>query len=340
METTYETLISYVKEVQRLNQSSAAALLVLQDDRIVFEHYEGFHSNHDAKAIDVNSMFNVASARKSYLGLAIAYALFEGKIRHLDDLVSDYFERYDVDTFRGTTIRHLVTHSHGLNRDKTGFLFREFDAGEGWAYQGVNVEIMTELFKQLYGYDFTHLLRERVFQPMGLTRTEWATQAASSLVKVVDDPGEEASYKLYPFDDGMGSNLHTTAREFAAWGNLHLNNGRHHGVQIVPTEVIRLATSIQSPEYANATFPTNGLFWYVQGEPKAWSELGEVVPAGSYQILGNTGPLLLVIPAYRAVVVRMYNKRYNYGGDRYLDYLREFGNLAAETVRPTDDLMS
>ncbi|RHB51738.1 hypothetical protein DW881_00700 [Exiguobacterium sp. AM39-5BH] len=75
------------------------------------------------------------------------------------------------------------------------------------------------------------------------------------------------------------------------------------------------------------------MFWYVQGEPKAWRELGEAVPAGSYQILGNTGPLLLVIPAYRAVVVRMYNKRYNYGGERYLDYLREFSNLAAETVR-------
>ncbi len=219
-------------------------------------------------------------------------------------------------------------------------VFREFDAGEGWAYQGVNVEIVTNLFKRLYGYDFTHLLRERVFQPMGLSRTEWATRAAPSLVKVVDVPDEEASYKLYPFDDGMGSNLHTTAREFAAWGNLHLNNGRHRGVQIVPEEVIRLATSIQSPEYANSTFPTNGLFWYVQGVPKAWSELGEAVPTGSYQILGNTGPLLLVIPAYRAVVVRMYNKRYNYGGDRYLDYLREFSNLAAETLRPTDNPIS
>lgn len=115
METTYSALSSYVKDIQHLNQSSAAALLVLQDDRIMFEHYDGFHSNHDSKVVDVNSMFNVASARKSYLGLAIAYALYEGKIRHLDDLVSDYFDEYDVGTFRGTTIRHLVTHSHGLN---------------------------------------------------------------------------------------------------------------------------------------------------------------------------------------------------------------------------------
>lgn len=305
----------------------------MQDNHIVFEHYEGSHSNHDSKLIDVNSMFNIASARKSYLGLAIAFALYEKKIHHLDDLVSDYFDQYDPELFKGTTIRHLVTHSHGLNRDGRGMIYREFDAGQGWAYRGVNVEIVTELFKRLYGYDFPYLLQQRVFLPMGLTGTEWATRGSTRLVKVVTDPDERASYKLNASSDGMGSNLHTTAREFAEWGNLHLNHGRHHGVQIVPEEVIRLATSIQSPAYVDASFPTNGLFWYVQGEPKAWSELGETVPAGSYQILGNTGPLLLVIPDYRAVVVRMYNKRYNYGGDHYLHYLREFSNLAAETVR-------
>ena len=27
----------------------------------------------------------------------------------------------------------------------------------------------------------------------------------------------------------------------------------------------------------------------------------------------------------------MYNKRYNYGGDNYLYYLREFSNLVADT---------
>lgn len=63
------------------------------------------------------------------------------------------------------------------------------------------------------------------------------------------------------------------------------------------------------------------------------SELGERVPKGSYQILGITGPTILVIPAYNVVVAKMYNKRYNYGGDNYLYYLREFSNLVADTFR-------
>ncbi|EDL64615.1 hypothetical protein BSG1_09116 [Bacillus sp. SG-1] len=61
--------------------------------------------------------------------------------------------------------------------------------------------------------------------------------------------------------------------------------------------------------------------------------MGGRVPKGSYQILGVTGPTILVIPEYNAVVVKMYNKRYNYGADNYLYYLREFSNLVADCLK-------
>lgn len=104
-----------------------------------------------------------------------------------------------------------------------------------------------------------------------------------------------------------------------------------NGKQIVPKEVIKIATSLQSPTYVNKELPQNGLFWFVQNESAQLSELGERVPKGSYQILGITGPTILVIPEYNVVVAKMYNKRYNYGGDNYLYYLREFSNLVADT---------
>lgn len=72
------------------------------------------------------------------------------------------------------------------------------------------------------------------------------------------------------------------------------------------------------------------MYWYVQGEPAAYSELGDRVPKDSYQILGITGPTLLVIPKYNVVVAKMYNKRFNYGGEKYLYYLKEFSNLVTD----------
>lgn len=315
-----------------LNHSSASALVVIKDNEIVLEHYGGYNSNLVSSVpITETSKFNVASARKSYLGLAVAFALYEKKIKCIDDYAVDYFDTYDKELLANTTIRHLVTHSHGLHQKNNGTLFREFDAGKGWAYRGINILMMTELINKLYGISFPELLRERVFLPLGLYETAWYTSPNDELVKVIDNINEAANFNIGSTNDGRESNLHTTAREFALWGNLHLNEGFLNGKQIVPKEVIQLATKVQSPNYADKKTPLNGLFWYVQDTPSLKSEIGERVPKGSYQILGITGPTLLVIPKHNLVVAKMYNKRYNYGGDNYLHYLREFSNIVADT---------
>lgn len=91
-----ENLISWVEDIKAKNKSSASSLYILKDNEVILEHYSGHHSNSDdAAPITSSSQFNVASARKSYLGLAIAYALYEGKIKSLDDYAIDYFDEID-----------------------------------------------------------------------------------------------------------------------------------------------------------------------------------------------------------------------------------------------------
>ncbi|MGV3487098.1 MAG: serine hydrolase domain-containing protein [Tuberibacillus sp.] len=329
-----EKLISWEEDKKEKNKSGASGLYILKDNKVILEHYSGYHSNSlDASVITASSQFNVASARKSYLGLAVAYALYEGKIKSLDDYVIEYIEEFDEKSLGKTTIRHLVTHSHGLNEKEDGTIYREFEPGENWAYRGINVLMMTRIVNKLFNQSFPELLKERVFIPLGFKETSWQTKENKDLVKEIIHPNDEGQYKLGHSNDGTESNLHTSAREFAQWGNLHLNKGYVNGKQIVPKEVIEIATEIQNPKYKNPKLPKNGLFWYVQGTPADYSEMGERVPKGSYQILGITGPTLLVIPEYNLVVAKMYNKRYNYGGDNYLYYLREFSNLVADTFK-------
>ena len=335
MDNRYQGLISWVEDIKERNHSSASALIILKDDEIVLEHYSGNHSNAEGSLpITQSSQFNVASARKSYLGLAIAYAVNEGKINSLDDYAVNYFEGLDKELLGKTTIRHLVTHSHGLNEKENGTIYREFNPGQGWAYRGINVLMMTQLIKNLYGQSIPEMLHERVFLPLGYKETAWQTEENDKLVKIIINPNEEATSKLGKSNDGTESNLYVSAREFAFWGNLHLKKGNINGNQIVPEEVIDIATQVQSPKYKNDNFPFNGLFWYVQDTSTLRSEIGERVPKGSYQIVGVTGPTLLVIPKYNVVVAKMYNKRYNYeeiDGKNYLYYLREFSNLVADT---------
>ncbi|KAA0759493.1 class A beta-lactamase-related serine hydrolase [Bacillus sp. AR2-1] len=331
---TYDKLISWVENIKEENHSSATALCIIKDNKIVLEHYSGHHSNTSiSKKVTASSQFNVASARKSYLGLMVAFALYEGKINSIDDEAIQYLKDFDPVLLGKTTIRHLVTHSHGLGETHDGTIFREFEPGQAWAYRDVNVRMITRLIYQLYSKSFPELLKERVFDLANFKETGWRIQEDENLVKVVNNPSEDAISEIGTVNDGTEKNLFVSAREFAYWGNLHLNQGMINGQQIVPKEVIKIATSLQSPTFANKELPQNGLFWFVQNEPTLLSELGERVPKGSYQILGITGPTLLVIPEYNVVVAKMYNKRYNYGGDNYLYYLREFSNLVADTFR-------
>ncbi|MHC0036930.1 serine hydrolase domain-containing protein [Pseudoneobacillus sp. C159] len=328
-----DRLITWVEDIKEKNNSSASALYIMKDNRVMVEHYSGHHSNSaDAAPIQPSSQFYVASAEKSYLGLSVAYALYEGKIKSLDDLAIHYFDDLDEQLLGNTTIRHLVTHSHGLNENADGAIFREFEPGQGWAYRDINVLMMTRLVNRLFHKSYPELLHERIFSPLGFKETTWPTIGHDALVTEIIHADTEGTYHLGCSED-ESNNLHVSAREFAQWGNLHLNKGNINGKQIVPKEVIEIATRVQCPHYQNPQLPQNGIFWYVQGTPVGLSEIGERVPKGSYQILGVTGPTLLVIPEYNLVVVKMYNKRYNYGGDHYLYYLREFSNLVADTFK-------
>lgn len=137
-------LITWVEDIKEKNKSSASSLYILKDNEVILEHYNGKHSNSDdAAPITSSSQFNVASARKSYLGLVIAYALYEGKIKSLDDFAVDYFDEIDKKILGKTTIRHLVTHSHGLHQKEDGTIYREFEPGRSWAYRGINILMMT-----------------------------------------------------------------------------------------------------------------------------------------------------------------------------------------------------
>ncbi|WP_208589680.1 hypothetical protein [Gracilibacillus suaedae] len=146
-----------------------------------------------------------------------------------------------------------------------------------------------------------------------------------NLVADVFELSEEPKVRL-DNDTGFERNLYVSAREFAHWGYLHLNKGNIHGKQVLPKNLFEFTTSIQTPKDMFHT-PQNGFFWFKNENTYLKSELGENLPAESYQILGASGCACLVIPEYKAVAVRMYNKIGNPTGYDYLRDIKDFGNL-------------
>ncbi|WP_165971914.1 serine hydrolase domain-containing protein [Paenibacillus piri] len=335
----FDRLMFYVERINELNGASACALFVIQKDRIVAEYYSGAHSfEKSARHIQADSQFNVASVRKSYLGLATAWALHLGKIASLDDPILNYLQVSDGEkaACTGITIRNLLTHTHGLY-EQDGQLARSFAPGTDWHYNNAGIGLLQSLVSSALQYPYFHLLREQIFEPLGWKETGYRSIASDQLVPVIRD--KQAHVRIRPTTDGSQGNLFVSARELAYWGYLHLKSGSINGKQIVPESVIRTAVSVQAPLQLPAGLPRNGCLWFVKDGESSQCPIGSEIPRHSYEIVGLYGPLLLVVPELELVVVRMSNQeKGNYAENErgYNDYLQEFGNLAAACARQAE----
>lgn len=319
------------KTYQTLN-CTGAALILYQNNDLKIEKYWGNHSaKANARAIQADTKFHLASCRKSYIAYAVAYALHNGFLRSLDDEILQYLpSSQQLEVYKGTTIRHLVTHSHGLNNSDRDVI-REFDAGTSWAYRGINVEIISQIIQHTTKRTIADILQKEVFSPLGLKETNWYNIFDETFVDVIGkdtNPHWSASTNI----DGSKMNMYASARDFAKWGLLHLNEGNHDGRLIIDPKILKIATEMQSPQYTIHDLPENGVFWFVKGSQANKSEIGESVPYGAYQILGYTTVTLLVIPSKKIVAVRMFNSFGNPEGYDYLRGVKDFGNVVVQCL--------
>ncbi|WP_246234711.1 serine hydrolase domain-containing protein [Bacillus aquiflavi] len=327
----FDSVILHVRQTHHLLSASGSAVIVIHNDKVVTEEYIGRHSKSvHARPITEDSQFHVASVRKSYIGFAAAYSIYKGYISSIDDPVTKYLSIDNDGTLSGTTIRHLLTHTHGL-RNKNGKIIREFIPGESWAYHGVGTDLICEIIKNTTDKTISEIVSNEVFKPLGLKASNWYAVKNEKLVEVIRER-EDPHWKTFQQTDGSKMNMYVSALELAYWGYFHLNEGFINNKQIVPKDIIRLATSLQSPPLKDHTLPQNGFFWFVKDLPTTKTEIGELVPKGSYQILGYTNTAVLVIPQHEVVAVCMLNRFGSPKGYQYLKNIRAFGDTVMKCL--------
>ncbi|GAA0323345.1 serine hydrolase domain-containing protein [Oceanobacillus sp. FSL W7-1281] len=305
---------------------SGTAAFVIHNDKVVLEDYFGSQSNKSgSRIVQEDTQFHVASVRKSYIGFAVAYAVYYGKIKTIDDLILHYFPGLDEDIWKDTTIRHVLTHTHGLHK-KEGTIFREFPAGENWSYRQVGIDVLTELVKQTTGKTVSEIVHEQVFNPFEFNESNWYARKQEKLVDVILGEESDKNWNVSESTEGNKMNMYVSARELAYWGYVHLKEGYINGKQMIPKEIIQMTATIQSPSTIDKNLPQNGFLWFVKDLPAEKTEIGQSVPKGSYQILGYTGVTLLVIPQENIVAVRMFNSFGSPEGYDYLSDVRSFGD--------------
>lgn len=325
----FQSLNDYVYRIQTAIGATAAATYIIKNDVVVHEWYSGRHDSvPESRLVNEKTQFNAGSVRKTYLGLAISLLIEQGKIKSIDDEIGTYLNEY-VHLANGATLRHLLTHTHGLYEENGQFL-REFPVGQGWAYRSPGITMLIYLVNQLSGQNLSAFMQKNVFDIYRLNETGWRTEYQEDLI-----------YNYYKdkdtwvgsnnSDTGDQSNLFISARDLAKWGYIHLKKGLLNGEQLLPQSVFERVTTLQTPNSVDKNYPRNGYIWWLQSD-SPHNQIGEQLPSCSYQILGITGCACLVIPKFDAVVVRMYNQLSNPSDYDYLSDMRQFGNMASDLL--------
>jgi len=285
---------------QFLADSWTTGLLVIQDDRIVYERYSLGH-NESTRTISW-------SMAKSFISAMIGIALDEGSIASIEQPVDFYVPELQGSGYETVRIKDVLQMSSGIafnedygdfnsdiNRWGRGFalgspqdkfaasLTRGREPGTLNHYVSIDTHVLSMVLSRATGKSITGYMQEKLYQPLGMEYDGYW---------LVDGAGKEMA---------LGG-LNLTMRDFAKLGSLYLNHGELDGKQIVPANWIAASTVADAPHLQ----PAEGDFGYGY---QWWLPLSD---DGEYMAMGVYGQYIYINPSKSMVVVKLSaNPRYN-----------------------------
>jgi CubicO group peptidase (beta-lactamase class C family) len=269
------------------------AVVVVYDGKIVGERY--------APGFDRNSLMLGWSVSKSLTSALIGILVNDGKLSV--DSPAPVPEWSGTDR-QGITVRHLLNQASGLDfledytkpSEVTNMLFREGDMGAFTArrplkhqpgtvfsYSSGNSNILSRIIRHTVGEQaYSGFPYSALFHRVGMYSALLEPDASGTYI------GSSYSY--------------ATARDFARFGLLYLQNGVWNGDTILPTgwvaETVRPAPADTQKHYG-FQFWLNGLSKEAPG-----ARLFPDVPADLFYADGFGGQNIYIIPSKKLVVVR------------------------------------
>jgi CubicO group peptidase (beta-lactamase class C family) len=320
--------------VEILKQHATDGLLVVRHDRIGCEWY--------SEKSGPNRPHYTASLAKALVGgMSFALGLSDGLLS-IDDRASEFVAAWKDDPTRaGITLRHLATHSSGIEDAevkgmghmesggwKTRFWKRtpdpftiardwapmKFKPGEGFEYSNPGMAMLawaiTSALQSGPQKDIRTLLRERIMVPIGVADTEWSVGYGET--------SEVEGLKLVAVWGG-GS---YTARAVARVGRLMLRKGDWEGKRLIDAAAVERVTSDAGTPVpyrgpGEGPCPRAGLGWWVNSD-----QVLARLPKDAFIGAGAGNQVLIVVPSLDLIAVRFGEvmMRGNFWGgiDQYL----------------------
>ncbi|MDN4171869.1 serine hydrolase [Nocardioides sp. SOB77] len=336
--------------ILRLGADSADGTGGSEDEQIVATH--GVLNLRTGAPVTADSVFQIGSITKVWTATVVMQLVDEGLVE-LDAPVVEVLPELrlaDPDVTKQVTLRHLLTHTSGIDGDVFTDTGRGDDClekyvallqdqtqnhplGATWSYCNAGFSVLGRVIEVVTGTTWDQALRDRLFGPLGmrhaLTLPEEALLEAAAVGHVTEDGRKQpASVWQLPRSLGPAGLVTATAADVLAFARLHLAEGlAADGTRVLAEESARAMAAHQAdlPD-VHSLGDSWGLGWIRFG----WD--GRRVFGHDGNTIGQAA-FLRVLPEAGLAVTLLTN---NDGArDLYEDLYRElFAELAGVAMPP------
>ena len=260
---------AYAAKARAEWNAPALALAIVRNDSVVFAKGYGVLEKGSSKATDENTLFAIGSSTKAFHTAALAMLVDEGKIKW-DDRASPHLPGWQLGdpwVTREVTIRDMVAHRIGLDRADyiwSGTEFSRDDIMRRQRYIGTNASFRLKfgynnhmflasgmLIERLTGKSWDTVIRQRIFDQLGMVRSNSSTKAFGTDPNVASPHarvGDTAVVIPWHNIDNVApaGSINSSAREMAQWVRFQLANGKWQGRQLVSESSMREMHSPQT----------------------------------------------------------------------------------------------
>lgn len=271
-----------------LRHTGTVAFLIIRNDSLLYEQY---FSGYDKSRV-VPSF----SAAKSVVSALVGIAVDEGKIKSVQDPITDYLPDLDKKRFGNITIEHLLNMRSGIHYNESylnpfgdvakyyyGRNLRKYvrkqrikeAPDQRFEYISLNTELLGMIVEHATGKSLAQYLQEKIWQPLGMEyNASWSV-----------DSRKHKEVKAFCC-------LNARARDFARFGRLYLHEGNWEGKQLISKAWVRQSTTFTDTK-------NEFLYSYQWWHNRRYSVLSDSVkPAGLYvlkDIKANDGKTIKAI---------------------------------------------
>jgi CubicO group peptidase (beta-lactamase class C family) len=262
-----ESADELVEDVRARHKVPGLVAALVRSDGVVAAGAAGVRKAGGSERVTIGDAFHIGSCTKAMTTTLVAMLVERGELSWdstLGEVFSDQKEQMHPD-FRAVTLRQLALHRSGLPEDRApDALFMKLRALEGpmqaqrsrltelvlaqrpasapgskMAYSNNGYAILGAAAEQVTGETWENLMRQRLFEPLGMTTAGFGPPGRAD---AVDAPWGHVggAARLRPIQPGPGADnpavvgpagtVHCSILDWARFAQLHLRGARETGV--------------------------------------------------------------------------------------------------------------